>query len=81
MAQSGHSDAHAFVRFWTTADKAEFCPGTVCPLMTQSGHLRFVRFPLKGRLRVRHQRPPIHTNFSRPPGIVQRSNYVVQRSK
>lgn len=24
------------VRFWTIADKAEFWPGTVCPLMTQA---------------------------------------------
>jgi hypothetical protein len=30
--------APAFVSFWATADKAEFHPGTVCPLMTQSGY-------------------------------------------
>ena len=29
-----------FVRFWTKADIAGFCPETVCPLMTQSGHKR-----------------------------------------
>jgi hypothetical protein len=30
--------APAFVRYWTKADKAEFSPGSVCPLVTQSGH-------------------------------------------
>jgi hypothetical protein len=29
---------HHFVRFWTTADKVGFWPGTVYPQMTQSGH-------------------------------------------
>jgi hypothetical protein len=28
----------AFVRFWTIADKGGVWPGTVFPLMTQSGH-------------------------------------------
>jgi hypothetical protein len=27
-------------RFWAIADKSGFWPGTVCPLMTQSGHER-----------------------------------------
>jgi hypothetical protein len=30
--------APVFVRFWTIADKVGFRPGTVCPLMTPSGH-------------------------------------------
>ena len=30
--------APAFVRYWTKADIAGFWPGTVCPLLTQSGH-------------------------------------------
>ena len=29
----------AFVRSWTIADKAEFWPAMVYPLLTQSGHL------------------------------------------
>ena len=29
--------APVFVRYWTKADKAEFWPAAVCPLMTQSG--------------------------------------------
>ena len=29
-----------FVRFRTKADKVRFWPGTVCPLLTQSGHWR-----------------------------------------
>lgn len=30
--------APVFVRYWTKADKGEFQPATVCPLMSQSGH-------------------------------------------
>jgi hypothetical protein len=30
--------APEFVRYWTKADNGRFCPGTVGPLMTQSGH-------------------------------------------
>jgi hypothetical protein len=33
-----NSAAPVFVCFWTKADKSGFCLGTVCPLMTQSGH-------------------------------------------
>jgi hypothetical protein len=36
--EDANSNRTGVVRFWTTADKAEFYPGTVCPLMTQSGH-------------------------------------------
>jgi hypothetical protein len=34
--------AAKFVRFWTIADKGGFWPATVCPLMTQSGHLLLI---------------------------------------
>jgi hypothetical protein len=37
------SSTHLFVRFWTIADKRGFWPGTVCPLMTQSGHAASAR--------------------------------------
>jgi hypothetical protein len=37
--RSPASTPHAVVRFWTRADKAEYWSETVCPLMTQSGHL------------------------------------------
>ena len=30
--------APAYARFRTIADKAEFWPGTVCPIMSQGGH-------------------------------------------
>jgi hypothetical protein len=30
--------AAAFVRYWTKAEKGGFRPGTVCLLLTQSGH-------------------------------------------
>ena len=37
MAENPPPTAPAFVRFWTKADKAEFSPEAVCPLMTQCG--------------------------------------------
>jgi hypothetical protein len=38
LALADNPTAPAFVGFWTIADKGGVRPGTVCPLMTQSGH-------------------------------------------